>query len=77
MNDGKKKGQDKLCAWIHRQPSNSQVCVTEKVKGEKRKKITERKEMIYCVYEKKKKKNRGDPLPPQMGLVTKNLGWRG
>ena len=58
FNDGKKKGQDKLCAWIHRPPYNSQVCITAKVKG----KTTERKEMTYCMHEKKVKKSKGDTL---------------
>ena len=68
LNDGK-NGQDKLCAWIHRPPSSSQVCVTASVKGEKEK-TTERKEMTYWVYEKKKKKP--EVTVPLMGLVTKN-----
>ena len=78
MNDGE-KGQDNLCAWIHRPPSNSQVCITARVKGEKKKKTTERKEMMtYCMYEKKEKKSRGD-TPFLMGLVAKikKLGQRG
>ena len=63
-----KKGQDKKCAWIHRPPSNSQVCVTARVKGEK-KKTTERKEMTYCVYEKKKKR---EVTPPNGVLSQKS-----
>ena len=50
---------------------NNQVCVTAKVKGEMKKKTTERKEMTYCVYEKKGKK--AEVMPPLMDLVTKKL----
>ena len=63
-----KKGQEKLCAWIHRLPSNSQVCVTARVKREKRKKLQKEKR-LPTVYDNKEK-SRGD-AHTLMGLVTK------
>ena len=57
MNDGK-MGRDELCAWMHRPPSNSEVCFTARVKREKKKL---QKEKTNYVYEKKGK---AEVMPP-------------
>ena len=68
LNNGKQKGQDKLCVRIHRPPFNSQVCVTAKGKGDKKAAEKYKRDDLLRVSEVRK--SRDDATHPS-GLVKK------